>query len=176
MSPVLLNSHRLGGGEELIFSHDFSTGVPPFTGTATQLAMGSAIGTSKPAYSQAAQRSESGLTGNEIRGVSILDLSTLPAATGRTLTRLTLWHCREITTSLDGPRSYAFEILQNGVTKFTETMTVTVPSTFTRDWALLEIPNPTGQTVARIRNANDAATWMPTGRIAWTGFELYAAA
>lgn len=165
-----------GASEELIYSEDFAAGLDDFTGPGVQTTMAAAVGTSKPSYSHVMQHAIAlgSLGASGFVDMALLNLATLAEASGRTLTRLVVYHVRKVVHSSAASRTAIFELRQNGVVEFTESIPVAGTQTVDRAWATEEILNPTGTFSARIRNGTGNTTSMPTVTMAITGVELYA--
>ena len=186
---VLGNDSRLAGGsgggsgvfagqwqatpDERIYLEDFSAsvgswGTSPANGA--RVVMTSAIGSAKPPYGYVMQGSMPG--GATSYTMAKLDLSTIPAASGRTLTRLRIWHAEDGSVSASSSRYSQFKVTSS-VAGDLYTFTALPPGPTVSDWQVLEVNSPSGViTVTGQRLGHD---YQPDVTAAIANVELFAA-
>lgn len=160
--------------DEVIYSEDFSTGLGIWSGTQVDM-LSTAIGTSKPAYSKADQASYRPTTNGGSSVVIAGSLTSIPAASGRSLSRLTVWHSRQNSGRLtSSSHSLSFDILIDGVSKFNDTFAANSASPVSRAWAQSTFLNPVDLVQFRIKDASNGNPYFALGYWAIAGITLYA--
>lgn len=159
--------------DELVWSQDFDTDLSPFTGPGARTAMASAVGTSKPsAYNWTDQGSATPSTNSSVN-IGTLDLSTLPALSGRTPTRVKWWNGQRAVGNYSSLRSVSFQVERGGVVGYSRTLSPNGFVTVTDAWSENECTVSSGNVINwRITAAPTGP--VPTGTFAFTGVRVYA--
>jgi hypothetical protein len=105
--------------DELIYSHDFSTGLGAFTGLGVQTTMAAATGTSKPTQSHVMELAQVNPAPSTPYVAAELLFANVPALTGRTLTRVVVRHAwRHLHQQNTTPRASTFTLAHGGGTGY----------------------------------------------------------
>jgi len=169
----LLTEISTGASDQLLWSQDFSSGVSPFSGGA-QVAMSSAIGTSKPEYSHAIQGSVQPSSYPNWNTITSVNLSTITELSGKTLTKLEFYRAVRFTSTQTTYRELRYRITLNGVDIFNDAIGSAVFTPTDRAWGLTEVMNPVASSlVFQIGRNYSFGTNIPIGHFAVTGVKVY---